>query len=1661
MPPRSRKRDPQPAAIVASGVQAVSTLSTGDAGGRYQDAVDGWLLANLLMGSALPGIPGPIERVGFQRRNYGAFLDDAVVTVAGGVDVEFSIKAGVSVAARNEDFGETVRGAWKLQHADVRKLAGLVAPPTASGLQALKRLVAEARAHHPVGDFTTATTTPGAISADDRTRFAACRTVLDEAHGSAITDQEFYDFLRRFTVLDLDLALPPHSDVESLVTTMAASLGLSADEARSLFARLVEVGSELAISGAAVDQPGLRALLAQRGVVAGLAADLRPAAEALAAYAGRTFESRNDEVAGVRLDRAALVDEVQAGLADGKAVVVTGPSGYGKSTVVRSVYETLSAGGPVLHLSGRRLETAGSWTALADDIGVPRDRARLFELLATNPSGRTLVFDALEHVTSVGGRALVQDLVRGLAQQGPVRLVLAMRDAVVADVLNWLGDTVKALASVKVDTLSQAEVAQIATASPSLGLLIERLRPDNLPGGLLLLRLLHSARISNEELAQTPASEVDLLDLWWRHFLAGDDPRVRHDRLTITLGAAGAVVDAPAGLFRLPPGSNGAVVGDLERDGVLLLDLDAGDRYRFGHDLVQDWAIVRWLENEPQALPQRLDRLTQTPGFYRSVTLYAQRMAERETDRFRELLGAADGGRREQAFLTALVLSPLAPRLLHANAAALLENGAARLTALLTLVGTEQVDVDPSVVQFILNAGEDVGAARTFAAVNAMPRFLVWGPLIRFCLQHVGELELAYFPFLRLAEKWQRVVPPEFPYREQILRAAMPVLEELEHWRPHRQSDRPLQILDRDTDAAQKLARSIVAHAADVDRDLIASYLEELRANGYSDAQDDMLQHLGTVAAALPDQAVEYAMDVLVEPEKMLWEVDLSQLGLRHFLYFPASDVQGPFLSMLQQNETAGLTLVRRVVQHAAGRRERDMLEQGGTLRPLTFEFQGRTVTLKGDDRAYVAFRPASHESSILTSALMAVETWAVNQVRGGRDVVEIANLLLSETEDVAFVGIVIGLAYDFPDLVPALADVVARPWLWRFEQTRSGLDDMPQDLNAFLPAEFRVPDSRPELSKRNRDRDQEREQQRTPIVFAVRYFSGSDEALRQQFEARVAEMGLVDATFWIEEAANAEGSPEAIKLFEHFRSYTNPEHYVDAGNGQVRWHPPEAIMPTPNELRTMQLRQYMSFANLKGAAALRDYAAPQDLGPFETIGRLAQDALDAGRLEGDDERLARHAVLRCASALVTFLATRGERAAEWATRVVREAAATEEERSWSPDVDDEDALDFRISVATAVGALLAIDGDDDELRRLVFRAAGSVRAKVGASFLQGLKPAWDSRPETPANVLLILAQGAWRNFEDPPLQDEQIDQFVQADREGRLGPVPQLAAPTAIAAYRLSAAVAAAGVRFENAAAAEMIVPLAEQLMVRVREPRAAHDSFMWQLEREVAALCGNVFVTLPGQHQVFRDAFLDWKASPEFFASAVMAIVRGYLGYLEIADASVERFLELARPFVEADHSGALGRRRLSRGFRDACWALVMSEDFAGVILKATWPHAGRFRDHLDHWVAAVGGHPVTAAALVRFLDRFHAAFTAAQLVGWLSACAASTAANLRDEFWDTNGGAIAALVLQLQAERGPEFENADLRRTTADLADQLIAAGVPGAGDIREFLEAGAGR
>lgn len=402
--------------------------------------------------------------------------------------------------------------------------------------------------------------------------------------------------------------------------------------------------------------------------------------------------------------------------------------------------------------------------------------------------------------------------------------------------------------------------------------------------------------------------------------------------------------------------------------------------------------IVRWIDSAGTDAEAHVTVLAQTPGFYRCVALFAQRLAERDPKRYDALLHRLEqaGDKRGiQAFLSALALSPRTQALLDARADILLENAAARLVELLNVLRTEQVEINVNVVDYARGRGMDIGSAILGGAMYGTPRFVVWVAALRFFASRISmrsQTRHCHSCKWPIAGNRRRI--PALPCaRTSFRRRCRSSLSSSAGAGATSSLARSRSVTT--TRISSKSARSAVAYAADVDPAAMADYLENLREHGHYDARDEMLGHAGALGRALTDEVVACVVAVLCAPQRRtLSEQEFSELGLRPHKYCPSSDLQGPFLALLRNNEAAGIATVPQLTARALANYERDadhaeLSRMPAHLRSLTFAFRGRAITVRGDERVYTWFCPgASDDSTVLTSALMALDTWAIESVR-------------------------------------------------------------------------------------------------------------------------------------------------------------------------------------------------------------------------------------------------------------------------------------------------------------------------------------------------------------------------------------------------------------------------------------------------------------------------------------------------------------------------------------------------------------------------------------------------------------------------------------------------------------------------------------------------------
>ena len=214
--------------------------------------------------------------------------------------------------------------------------------------------------------------------------------------GASTDDETVWRLLRRFQILVFDFE-SPGSDYEHRARERAR-LALTTDQASraaGLWPVLIDQAGACARGGGALDRPAVvTPLETQHGFYFDQRADLRPVDARLSEAAKRALEEIKDQVGGVRLARAELIDEAYAALEPHRTLHIVGAPGVGKSSIMKHLARRLQPEGRIIILRNGRI-IPGGWLPMAHAIGCTVSQDELFNELGCG-GGSTLFIDNID-----------------------------------------------------------------------------------------------------------------------------------------------------------------------------------------------------------------------------------------------------------------------------------------------------------------------------------------------------------------------------------------------------------------------------------------------------------------------------------------------------------------------------------------------------------------------------------------------------------------------------------------------------------------------------------------------------------------------------------------------------------------------------------------------------------------------------------------------------------------------------------------------------------------------------------------------------------------------------------------------------------------------------------------------------------------------------------------------------------------------------------------------------------------------------------------------------------------------------------------------------------------------------------------------------------------
>lgn len=1081
---------------------------TGGAGFTYEAHVAARYLVALLTEGSAPGLNHRIvKRVALQQKSAGEPLDDVVVDASGVGDqsrlsMQVKRQLTISSAATNTDFREVVVNSWAtLQkpgfRENVDRFGAATGTVSAERLRGLRRVCELARSSTDAASFFARGNTRGNAGADFNAIIGDFRTILAD-NGIDASSENLYLLLKHFVVIQLDFLNEEATHASGAVEELRAFLPSQSERAPDLWQQLVGMARDGAGKAAEYDRVILVSRLGAQYRLAP-APSLRAELEILEQVSADGIASVFTDIAGSRIDRPRLREEVRLASEQHRFVQIRGLPGTGKSVLLHDLAVEHRKTGITLFLKSDRLQ-GNNWIEFATALGLSTTNPQLLltELAAGGPP--ILFLDGIDRVSGTC-RNIVVDLLNTMfaAPDSPWRVIATLRDTGIEPLRTWLPQAAigQAVGSVEVPAFDDAEAETLSAQQPSLRpLLLGNLKLQAIARRPFFASVLVKATPGEAGIdGAAPRSEADLIKQWWKGGGYGADAASALQRKRALLEIASKCASRSGmnvRLSRLTPES-AACLHELVEDGIIQAVSD-DDRYRFAHDIYFEWSFYQFLQDREDDWIAALTEAGEPPVLGRVVELLAQ--SKLASGDWAAGLAALEASVLRAQWRRAWLIGPLASVDFEDRQGAfesvVSADGYKRLSQLLVWFQAERTTPNALILRnegLPYSGPERIRYADRFGWPSD-PR--AWRRLIEWAIEREGQFPAEVVPNLvSVFEVWQNAfsMTPN-PVSQSIVDKTLDWLVDIENRRyangwPHDHGR--WQGLDGDTlDELESSLRVLVLTSAIAYPAQAARYLSHLSESGRyrRKAFSDVLIYSTTLAQAVPDdlvglfrnemlallpedQLAEWAREreekirelqrirALPESERQAYErfpmspMLPSRLGDRdwndlaieehHGHFFPASPLREPFRSLFEHSPGHALALVRMVVNHATTAwRQLHQYPEGarGTPLPLELEFPWGRQTFWGDQGQYQWFRGGQSPYTV-ASALMALERWAFAEIDKGRPVDEVARDVLDGHDNWAVLGLATALYLETQQVSAVSAALIGSQRLWKVDLTR------------------------------------------------------------------------------------------------------------------------------------------------------------------------------------------------------------------------------------------------------------------------------------------------------------------------------------------------------------------------------------------------------------------------------------------------------------------------------------------------------------------------------------------------------------------------------------------------------------------------------------------------
>lgn len=1012
-----------------------SPASTGGAGTFFEQHVGAYWLAQLLVRGIPPILHDCIVvEVKLQTSHIGWKTDDFLIIGESGSGgqrkLAGQVKRTFTVSATDEDCRKTVQAFWQdFRNADLfspasDRLALVTLRGTNTLLEHFSGLLDCSRAARDTTEFEHRLATSGFLSGKAVHYCDQLRLIVGEIEGRNVTVAEILPFLRVLYVLSLDLNSATRQTEAAIKTLLAHATGEpnAIDVAQASWNVLLALVSNKMPLAGGFRHEDLPQDLRQRHTLLG--GTEQRALRAIHEHSQLILSGVRSTIGGdLHLRRDVLVQQAINELESNQVVLLSGPAGCGKSNIAKDVISILAA--DYFAFSFRAEEFAQPhFDATLQSNQIPVNAATLEAILA-GQDRKLLLIESVERLLEKSTRDAFTDLLTLAIKDKTLHIILTSRDYSTDLVRACFLDAANIEYSiVTIPQLNDDELEEVEVAYPELNFPLSNPALRQILSNPYILEKALSISWSADRLL--PESEREFRALFWKqiiraeHHLAGGMPRRREEVFVQIALRRARELTVYISCNDLDP----AVVDALRYDSLIASPEQSAVLVAPAHDVLEDWAILHWIEEQNVTHYGSLSELSATigthPALRRAYRKWVAELLEREPGAADRIFQAAviEVGIPPQFrddTLVSILKAPSAAEFLERHITELLANNKNILMRVIHLLRVACVTM-PTWLPKSMSHG----------SLFNVPDGPAWGWVLRLVADHLAEFEPGDdLILLGLIEDWSRSVSWQIPYPDRATAVAA-----IAYWL--------LPKFDNyQSDDQRKRTLCVIAKIPNADSEQFGLLLQ---GSGNGDRRDGMVEDFRGIVLAgfeglpaardLPDLVISTARDYLLCSEADLKDdqqyggslMDGTLFGIKgdglNGQYFPASAYHGPFLSLLRYHPTKGIDFAIEVLNHSAEWYAHPRVSENVDP-PFEIELifvDGTSQRQWCNARLWNLYRGSSVGPYVLQCFLMAFERWLLEFAESHPRQLDAALIaILRRSNSVALTAVVASIATAFP----------------------------------------------------------------------------------------------------------------------------------------------------------------------------------------------------------------------------------------------------------------------------------------------------------------------------------------------------------------------------------------------------------------------------------------------------------------------------------------------------------------------------------------------------------------------------------------------------------------------------------------------------------------------